>query len=360
MRTLLAFVFLVCMLPFGAYAETSTGMVDSTKTISDLTLLIDQYNARIHQLEAENQILKNEMVKAGIKIPLDAFSGAIAQPIPTKVTPVSTGSISPVAVSPLVPTVSSEVVMKNVSLQYGSGVAGFITRIHSEWSAIRDAYSLPKTASIGGYEFIMSGNADHVFVDIMYPTSTGGIYDAKILYQFEKQTFKRKLVGFFEYNRATQKYTTKTGSNPFTGIARTFVLDPYFSGATTLPVTASSSPTSSSTIAPTSTGSTIITQPSSIATVADIEKAYQEKRYLSVISLSNSYLTTNAPTVDILRIRYRTYFIIGKYTESLSEIGKIQALGKLDKAMACDAQVIATYSKNTSLVSQYAATCSKK
>lgn len=357
MRTLLAFVFLVCMLPFGAYAETSTGMVDSTKTISDLTLLIDQYNARIHQLEAENQVLKNEMVKAGIKIPLDAFSGAIAVPLPTKVTPISTGNISPATVSPVASTVSSEVVMKNVSLQYGSGVAGFINRIHTEWSAIRDAYNLPKTASIGGYEFIMSGNADNVFVDIMYPTSTGGIYDAKILYQFEKQTFKRKLVGFFEYNRTTQKYVTKTGSNPFTGVSRTFILDPYFSGTITPPSTAS---TNIATNVATATGSTVVLQSSSNVTVSDIEKAYQEKRYLSVISLSNSYLASNPATVDILRIRYRTYFIIGKYTESLSEISKIQTLGKLDKAMACDAQVIATYSKNTSLVSQYASVCSKK
>lgn len=49
-------------------------MVDSSKTISDLTLLIEQYNARIRQLEAENVVLKNEIAKAGIKIPLDAFS----------------------------------------------------------------------------------------------------------------------------------------------------------------------------------------------------------------------------------------------------------------------------------------------
>jgi len=81
---------------------------------------------------------------------------------------------------------------------------------------------------------------------------------------------------------------------------------------------------------------------------------------LSVISLSNTYLTQNAPTVDVLRIRYRTYFIIGKYTESLAEIEKINALGKLDKAIACDAQVIATYNKNTTLIDTYTKICSKK
>ena len=233
-------------------------------------------------------------------------------------------------------------------------MSGFISKIHTEWPAIRDAYNLPNTAKIGGYEFVPSGNADHVFVGIMYASSSGAIYDAKILYQYDKQTFKRKLIGFFEYNRISQKYLTKTGSNPFTGVARTVILDPYFSSATTV------STVSSTTVALAYTGATTVSPISSTVTLSEIEKAYQEKRYLSVISLSNSYLTVNTPTVDILRIRYRTYFIIGKYSESLTEIGKIQSLGKLDKAMACDAQVIATYGKNTSLVSQYSTLCSKK
>lgn len=188
----------------------------------------------------------------------------------------------------------------------------------------------------------------------MYASSSGAIYDAKILYQYDKQTFKRKLIGFFEYNRLSQKYLTKTGSNPFTGVSRTFVLDPYFSN----PSNAISS--ASITTVSTATGATTVSPISSTVTMSEIEKAYQEKRYLSVISLSNAYLTINTPTVDILRIRYRTYFIIGKYSESLGEISKIQSLGKLDKPMACDAQVIATYGKNTTLVSQYAALCSKK
>jgi hypothetical protein len=93
--------------------------------------------------------------------------------------------------------------------------------------------------------------------------------------------------------------------------------------------------------------------------MADIEKAYGDKRYLTAISLSNAYLQTNPPSIDILRIRYRTFFIIGKYSESLAEIAKIEALGKLDKAIACDAQVIATYSKNPTLVDSYTKICKK-
>lgn len=75
-----------------------------------------------------------------------------------------------------------------------------------------------------------------------------------------------------------------------------------------------------------------------------------------MISLSNSYLTANPPTYELLRLRYRTYFIIGKYNESLAEIAKIEALGKLS-TVACDAKIIATYSKNTSLITKYTSAC---
>lgn len=39
--------------------------------------VLDQYSARVKYLEAENMILREEMRKAGIKIPLALFSGAI-------------------------------------------------------------------------------------------------------------------------------------------------------------------------------------------------------------------------------------------------------------------------------------------
>lgn len=169
------------------------------------------------------------------------------------------------------------------------------------------------------------------------------------------------MVGFFEYSTTTERYTTRSGSNPFAGVSRTFIQDPFFIGTVTTPTTA----TAASNTTATSTGTSTVTATTSTGTgttvlFTDIEKAYSEKRYLSVISLSNSYLTANSPTYDLLRIRYRTYFIIGKYTESLAEIAKIEAIGKLDKQTACDAQVIATYSKDATLVTKYTSVCSGK
>ena len=112
---------------------------------------------------------------------------------------------------------------------------------------------------------------------------------------------------------------------------------------------------------PTTTTSPVVAQPSptSSAEIADILKAYSEKKYLSTISLSNVYLEKNPPTIEILNVRYRTYFIIGKFTESLAELAKMEKLGGLDRQTACNAQVIATYSKNQSLIDKYTTACKK-
>lgn len=172
------------------------------------------------------------------------------------------------------------------------------------------------------------------------------MYDAKILYQFDRTTYARKLIGFFEYNTTTGYYTTKTGKNIFPGVKRVWVADPRS-------ITPMVATLANGTGAVTHTGTTSVTY-------ADIEAAYTAKRYLSTISLSDSWLITNAPTLELLRIRYRTYFIIAKYTEALAEIERIRGINQLSAAVACEGYVIATYAKNTPLADSYKVTCSKK
>ena len=354
----LTLLLLILASPLVSFAET--GSLSSEATLRQLILIVSQDEARIKYLESENALLRNEMVKAGIKISLSDYSGVVA---------LNTGAISipsiyltGILAPPPLPISTTGALLAQLTSQYGKDVGGFILRIEREWKDIRNAYKLPTNAQIGGYEFVQSGSTDHVFVDIVYGTWIAGIYDAKILYQFEKSEYKRKLVGFFEYNKITSSYITRSGLNPFPWIARSFVRDPYFGGQGGVPATATSSSISNGSNTPVVSGEPTpvnSTTPSTL-TFADIEKAYSEKRYLSVISFSNNYLTSNTPTYELLRIRYRTYFIIGKYSESLAEISKIQTLWKLDKQTACDAQVIATYSKDTSLVSKYAAVCSAK
>ena len=162
---------------------------------------------------------------------------------------------------------------------------------------------------------------DHVFADIVIGTGTTGIYDIKILYQFEKTEYKRKLIGIFDYDNSTGRYKTRTGNNPFGGVTRVFVRDPYFAGVVTPPPTIVTSSTGES--VPATTPTTTASGTSTV-TMADISQAYNEKRYLTTISLSNTYLTFAKPTTELLSIRYRTYFIIGKYAESLAEIAKLE------------------------------------
>lgn len=337
-------LIVLMLLPLGVFADTSS---DTDVIITQMKSILDQYGARVKALEAENTILRNEIMKAGIKIPLTIYSSAIVGDIMT-----SSGIVLALQTSTWINTASgAQTLLNQIATQYSSQYAWFITRIHTDWTGIQGAYKMSSGSSISGFEFIKRGNNNNVFVDITYPGSTASwVYDAKILYEYSTGTFQRKLIGFFEFNKQTGYYITRTGSNPFAGVERTFIADPYVQNAV-VPPTAS---THSTSLTASSTWTTLMS-----VSISDIEKAYGDKRYLTVISLSNGYLQSNPPSLELLRIRYRTFFIIGKYSESLAEITKIEALWQLDKAVACDAQVIATYSKNQTLVDSYAKVCGK-
>ncbi len=344
--TKILLALLILLSPLALAAETTVS-TDADGMVTQMKAILDQYAVRIKTLEVENNILREEMRKAGIKIPLSVYAPAILQ---TPSTSTKTGATTPPPVSTSTGTVvTSSVVVDNIATQYGTRYAGFVGKIHTDWAGIQWAYKLPATSYIGGYEFVKQGADNHTFVDIIYDAKTAtGTYDAKILYEYNTGTYQRKLVGYFEFDRSTGYYTTKSGKNIFPGVTRTFVKDPY-AASVIIPVTATTTVSATTTVTPSG----------SIPAYADIEKAYADKRYLSVISLSNTYITANAPTYELLRIRYRTYFIIGKYTEALAEVAKIEAIGAMSSIVACDAQVIATYSKNTTLIAKYTAACKK-
>lgn len=351
-----------------AFLVHATPTLDPSWAISTLNLLISQYETKIKQLESENAVLRNEMVKAGIKIPLSEYSGAVVTEAPATpsisiVLPqgqtgssqtggTSSGGVYPSTV--LVPSLD----------QYGKDVVEFVKKIQMDWNSIKQFYKFNSGAKIAWYEFVQSGANDHVFVDIVIGSGTSGVYDIKVLYQFEKKEYKRRLIGIFDYNPTFWKYVTRPGgSNPFAGVARTFVKDPNYAWAVTIPATVWATNTGSNTpSSDTATSGTPVTttpSPTATAEIADILKAYSEKKYLSTISLSTTYLEKNPPTIEVLNVRYRTYFIIGKFTESLTELSKIEKLGWLDRQTACNAQVIATYSKNQALIDKYSNICKK-
>lgn len=368
------YITLLLLLVPATLAQASTITLDPSSAVSTLNMLISQYESRIKQLESENAILRNEMMKAGIKIPLNEYSWAVlstnppVSTVPPIVTSIASWSTAPVSSWALWQTNSPSVVSGSIdtvglTAQYGKDVSGFINKIHTDWKSIKEFYKIDSKAQIAWYEFVQSGSNDFTFVDIVIGTGTAGIYDIKMLYQFEKNEYKRKLIGIFDYSPVFTRYVTRAwGSNPFAWVPRTFIRDPLYTGVVSVPATVTP-PTNSGSVTATvltpATNPTTPQNPTSVADTADILKAYSEKKYLSTISLSNAYLEKNAPTVEILNIRYRTYFIIWKFTESLAELAKIEALGWLDRQTACNAQVIATYSKNSSLIEKYTAICKK-
>ncbi len=68
------------LLPVSIFAQS--GMLDSQTTLDQINLLVAQYDSRIKQLESEIAVLRLEMSKANIKIPLIEYSGAISKPLP--------------------------------------------------------------------------------------------------------------------------------------------------------------------------------------------------------------------------------------------------------------------------------------
>ncbi len=367
-KILLSLICIGCLVGQGyAVEDTSSG----ANLVAELNKIMSQYETQLKSLQAENNILRNEVAKAGIKIPLSDFSWAIGEtqkPITTITGTTASGKIlirrTPVTKVTTQTTVSGEITaaLNKVEKENWARYRGFIENIIPNWTAIKSAYKLKNEWIIAGYEFVKKWNDDHVFVDIAYDGAGTGVYDVKILYQYHTGTYARKLIWLFEFNRTTKYYVTKTGTNPFAGVPRTFVAQPKIGWTWT---NASTSQTWVTTIVtPSNTWATTVTtwtaSTLSTVTLSEIEKAYWEKRYLSVISLSNSYLSSNTATYDLLRIRYRTYFIIWKYSESLTEIEKINSLGRLDKSVACDAQVIATYSKNQTLINTYTSICKWK
>jgi hypothetical protein len=57
----------------------SDATIDTDTVLNQTKSVLDQYAKRIKSLEVENQFLREEMAKAGIKIPLTIFTGAMNQ-----------------------------------------------------------------------------------------------------------------------------------------------------------------------------------------------------------------------------------------------------------------------------------------
>lgn len=177
-----------------------------------------------------------------------------------------------------------------------------------------------------------------------------GAYNYKLLYEVDTQTYARKLLGLFVFSDEAKAYITRIGKNPFPKHERHFVIDPYRAGR---PITPPTTPTVPATQNPTASKT-------DDALLKELSSAYHAKDYTRTLKITDDYLKNNAPTYDILRYRYRVFFIMKDYSKSISEIEKMESLGMVDRITACDAYVIATWAGKKALADGYksrAGTC---
>lgn len=323
-----------------------------------LEKLLAEYKQKVIYLETENKILKEVLQEQNVKIPMDKFK--TLQNLQKKT-----------ATLPNSPSTTSSNQQKNSSVTVNLGAStagisnsvqlGFINQIHKDWENIKPFYKIRPQAVIGGYEFVQSGNNDNVYVDILYYGNTlSGSYDAKLLYQFDKNTFKRTLVGFFVFDRNTGWYITKKGKNPFSKENRQFVADPYLVRTPpilSIPENANIDVNTSGNI--TTQNPSVNTQPQNTVKGKDtnllsqIRQAYTEDKYTLVLAKTDEYLKKFGNNLEVLSIRYRTYFIIAQYDKALAIIKNMENKGQMSNRIACDAYAIATYAKKTALASKY-------
>lgn len=290
-----------------------------------ITALVQKYEARIQMLEAEKDALKKE---------LSALKWA---------TPATTGVTTPVVVT--TPT--------SVTLPTGPKsdiYTKIINQINTALPVIISEHNLSPDSVVGLFEFI-EPNAFFISIDDGKNPAGVTAFKTKISYTYDNN-FVLKKVGVFDLDYAVQRYRTVFGSNPYVQSIRTRVQNPLYKGKLL-----EETPSTTSTTSPAAPTASTNTE----ATFAQIKALYDKNKLLDVVKLSEGYMTKNPNDVDMLKLRYRSYYIIGKYDESLTEIKKIETIQwtSFEKTIACDAAVIAKISKKTDVSAYYSGICKK-
>lgn len=316
-------------MPFSAIAQVTSSPTELVKKMQEL---LNQYSERIQALEGENKMLREAMAQHNIQIPLADFQKNV----------VATGSTNVLSTNTANATNPGSTELQK----------GFINQIRLDWPAIREAYGMPANARIGMYEFVKNEAENNAFADIIYGDGTPeGAYNAKLLYEFDKTTFKRKLIGFFEYDTNTKRYVTRRGNNPFPTAERIRVYESAVTNTSPLAQTQTPETPQNNTSAPINNAN------ANNSAAVEVEKrmrdAYLAKNFAQVFSISDEYLKNNPATYMIYFHRYRSYFAQGKYQQTMDVIKKMEAEKLADARIYCDAYAVAQIVKDATLSARY-------
>ncbi len=236
----------------------------------------------------------------------------------------------------------------------------------SQW--IYKENNLDSTSNIWLFEFI---EPNHFFISIDDGKNPSWItaFKTKILFQYDNNyNLTKKWV--FDFDLKLWLYKTIFWSNPFAWTIRIKVKNPIYKWKLLDDVkqdiinvqnqsTTTQQTQTTNTSQPTNTTTT--TTETKNVTLSDIKSAYDKNKILDVIQLSNEYIKNDPNNINVLKMRYRSFYIIWKYTDSISEIQKIENIQKdnFEKIIACDATVIAKIAKNSELSTKYKEICNK-
>ncbi len=192
-----------------------------------------------------------------------------------------------------------------------------VNKINAGLPTILADNNLSASGAVGLFEFI---EPNGFFISIDDGKNPAGItaFKTKIAFTYDANLNLTK-VGVFDLDYTVERYKTVFGTNPYTKSTRIRIQNPLYKGKL-LEVVPVSAPVGS---VPATTVNTPVTTD---VTFAQIKALYDKNKLLDVIKLSEGYMTKNPNDTEVLKLRYRSYYIVGKYTESLDEVKKIETL----------------------------------
>lgn len=350
-QKIITLALLSCLPLSIALAETSTPITQDT--ITNLQNMINRFSNTITQLQEENSKLKDQIAELNKKL-------GIPETIIPKII-VATWSISNSWALTLSGTTNNAIAKPTSVDKYNK----LIEKINSMSGQIFRDSQFSTGSSIGLFEFI-EPSSFFISIDDWANPAWVTAFKRKMLYSYDKD-YNLNVDWIFNLDYKSQYYITKYGKNPFAKAVRIKVKNPEYkwklldadnssAGTVNIPKTTNSTSTAIKTNAPTSTINT------ANVTLDTVKLAYSKNKILDALKLSTEYIKTDSNNMEVAKIRYRSFYILGKYDEALSEIQKIENnLGnQVEKTILCDAKIISKLAKKIDLNKKYADLCASK
>lgn len=340
---IIAVILSLLTLTWVTYADE---LEDIKASFTNIQTLIKNYEANLKNLQAENESLKKNISDLEAKI-----SSLLNSWIITKVeTP------------KVITTQTWTVVQSSVKASTVEKYNQIIDKINNDSSNIFANNNLSAGSTIWLFEFI---EPDAFFISIDDGLNPAGVtaFKSKILYKYDKN-LALTVVWIFSLDYKSWYYITKFWKNPYARTTRIRVKNPSYNWKL-LPSVNSTNTNTTITITQTQpTQPTVNTATSTDQTVTFemVKNAYVNNKILDMLKLSNEYIKTDSNNVDVLRMRYRWFHMLGKYSDALLEIQKIQEIQwpNMNKVVACDGSIIAKLAKNNDLSKTYQDICKAK